>query len=164
MNKKVLAIAVILAVILVMAIFKVTPYSQDFDGHFTMEVPFPKHYSDVSWCWSNKALGCTAEYQADDFNCAIGDRDIIVYYYNSSHLSNGESNLLEYVVNGLTTTYLFKEYQRDGDLVILTNDLGMSMVPTFLVGKCSQTGDEVVFVGGRDLEYVKHFARTIEFK
>ena len=164
MNKKVFVIAVILAIISLIVLFTIFHSStQDFDGHFTMEIPSGTHYSDVAWCWANGALGCKGEYWDDDSDCVIGEKDIVVYYYNNSLLGDGESNAFEHAVNGLNTSYLFKIYQYDGDLIILTNDLGMRRVPTFLVGKSSETGDEAVFVGGRDLDYVKHYADTIEF-
>lgn len=47
--------------------------------------------------------------------------------------------------------------------MIFTNDMGMSAVPTFLAGKSSENGDEIVFVGGRDLNLLKHYANTIKF-
>ena len=37
-------------------------------------------------------------------------------------------------------------------------------MPPYLAGKSSKNGDEVVFVGGRSLNDVKHYANTIEFK
>lgn len=163
MNKKVLLIIMIFAVISLAAQFAVSQSNQDFDGHFMMNVPFGKHYRNVEWCHDNGALGCKAEYWDDDNGCVIGEKDIVVYYYNSSLLSQGESNVLEHALNVLTTTYLFQEYQLDGDLIVLTNGLGMRRVPTFMVGKGSESGDEAVFVGGRDLDYVKQYASTIEF-
>ena len=34
----------------------------------------------------------------------------------------------------------------------------------YLAGKSTKNGDEVVFVGGRNLDDVKHYAKTIKFK
>ena len=88
--------------------------------------------------------------------------DIVVYYYNNSLLLGGESNTLEHVLNGLTTSYLYQA-SKEGDLMILTNDEDMTKMPPYLEGKSSENGDEVVFVGGRSLNDVKHYANTIEF-
>lgn len=54
--------------------------------------------------------------------------------------------------------------QSNGDLIILTNDIGMRKLPPFLAGKSTENGDEVVFVGGRNLDEVMHYANTIKFK
>ena len=86
----------------------------------------------------------------------------MVYYYNNSLLLGGESNTLEHVLNGLTTSYLYQA-SKEGDLMILTNDEDMTKMPPYLAGKSSENGDEVVFVGGRSLNDVKHYANTIEF-
>ena len=162
MNKKVLLIIVVLALIAIMAIFPLHLSNQNFDGLFTMDVPLAKHYSDTAYCWPNGGLGCLKEYWEDNAGCDIEDGDIVVYYYNNSLLSNGESNVFEHAMNVLTTSYLYEVYH-DGDLIILTNDLDMRKMPPYLVGKSNENGDEVVFVGGRNLNDVKHYASTIEF-
>ena len=164
MNKKVLSIIIIVAVIVLMAQFVMALSNQDFDGHFSMNVPFAKHYSDTAYCWPNGGLGCKCEYWEDNAGCDIENGDIVVYYYNNSLLSEGESNALEHAIRGLTTSYLYKMAQNSGDLIILTNDLDMTKMPPFLAGKSTPDGDEVVFVGGRNLDDVKHYANTIKFK
>lgn len=87
---------------------------------------------------------------------------IVVYYYNNSLLSQGESNALEHSLNVLTKSYLFQP-QQDSDFIILTNDVGMKAVPSYLAGVSNDDGSEVVFVGGRNLNDVKHYASTVEF-
>lgn len=164
MNKKVLLIVMIFAIIALFALFGISCSNQDFDGHFTMDVPFGKHYSDTAYCLPNGGLGCKCEYWEDSAGCEIEDGDIVIYYYNNSILSDGESNALEHALNGLTTSYLYQLAQSDGDLIILTNDIDMRKLPPFLAGKSSENGDEIVFVGGRDLDNVKHYADTIKFK
>lgn len=163
MNKKALLIIIILAVISLMAIHAINSSSQDFDGHFTMDVPLSKHYHDVAYCRPNGGLGCKCEYWEDNAGCDIEVGDIVIYYYNESVLAEGESNVYEHAVNALTTSYFYKAYM-DGDLTIMTNDGDMSAMPTYLAGKSTQNGDEAVFVGGRSLDDVKHYADTIEFK
>ena len=163
MNKKVLIVIVILGVILLFAFSSLISANQDFDGKFTMNVPLGNHYSDVAWCLPNGALGCKGEYREDNAGCDIENGDIVVYYYNNSLLAEGESNALEHALNGLTTSYLYQFDSRDGDLYILTNDIGMNALPPFLAGKSNDDGSEVVFVGGTSLNDVKHFAATIEF-
>ena len=163
MNKKVLLIVMIFAIIALFAQFGISYSNQDFDGHFTMNVPLGKHYSDVAYCWANGRLGCKCEYWEDNAGCDIEDGDIVIYYYNSSISSDGESNALQHALNGLTTTYLYNLVQND-DLIVLTNDIDMRGMPPFLAGKSTPNGDEVVFVGGRDLDYVKQYASTIKFK
>ena len=147
-----------------MFVFPLMSLNQDFDGLFTMNVPIGKHYSDVAWCWANGGLGCKNEYWADDdLDGIINDGEIVVYYYNNSLLSKGESNALEHSLNVLTKSYLF-QLQQDSDLIILTNDIGMNAVPSYLVGVSNEDGSEVVFVGGRNINDVKHYASTVEFK
>ncbi|MBQ2653227.1 MAG: hypothetical protein IJF83_06685 [Methanobrevibacter sp.] len=164
MNKKVLLIMLLFAVIASAALFAFAHSNQDFDGHFTMDVPFAKHYSDVAYCWPNGGLGCKCEYWEDGAGCDIEDGDIVIYYYNNSLLVEGESNAFEHAVNGLTTSYFYQIVQNDGDLIVLANDVEMRRLPPFLVGKSSPNGDEVVFVGGRNLDNVKRYANSIEFK
>ena len=163
MSKKILVVIIILAIILLMLVFPFISSNQDFDGLFTMDVPIGKHYSDVAWCWANGGLGCENEYWADDDSDGIiSDGEIVVYYYNNSLLSQGESNALEHSLNVLTKSYLFQP-QQDSDFIILTNDVGMKAVPSYLAGVSNDDGSEVVFVGGRNLNDVKHYASTVEF-
>ena len=164
MNKKVLLIALIFAAIALIAQFGIVHSNQDFDGHFTMDVPLGKHYADTAYCWGNGGLGCKCEYWEDNAGCDIEDGDIVVYYYNNSLLSDGESNAFEHATSALTTSYLYQPVQNDGDLIVMINDLDMRRIPPFLAGKSSENGDEIVFVGGRDLDDVKKYADTIKFK
>ena len=163
MNKKFLIVIVILVLILIFAFSSLISANQDFDGKFTMNVPLGKHYSNVAWCLPNGGLGCEGEYREDNADCDIEEGDIVIYYYNNSLLVEGESNALEHALNGLTTSYFYQFDSRDGELYILTNDIGMKALPPFLVGKSNHDGSEVVFVGGNNLNDVKHFATTIEF-
>lgn len=163
MNRKALVILMILAIVALVAIFALNPSSQDFDGHFTMDVPLAKHYRDVAYCLPSGSLGCKCEYWEDNAGCDIKDGDIVIYYYNNSLLAEGESNAFEHAINGLTTSYLYQAHQ-DGNLVVLTNDIDMKGMPPYLAGKSTQNGDEAVFVGGRNLNDVKRYADTIEFK
>ena len=163
MNKKVLVIIIILAIISLTAIFALNASKQDFEGLFTMNVPLGKHYSNTAYCWPNGGLGSKCEYWEDNAGCDIEDGDIVVYYYNNSLLVDGESNALEHALKGLTTSYLY-HLSESGDLIVLTNDKDMTKMPPYLAGKSSKNGDEVVFVGGRSLNDVKHYANTIEFK
>ena len=57
MNKKVLVIIIILAIVSLMAVFALNTSNQDFDGHFAMDVPLGKHYSDVAYCRPNGGAG-----------------------------------------------------------------------------------------------------------
>ena len=164
MNKKVLVIIIILAIVAVVFVFAPNPSNQDFDGYFTMDVPLGKHYSDVAYCRANGGLGCKCEYWEDNAGCDILDGDIVVYYYNNSLLTGQESDVFEHAINGLTTSYMFQLISRDGDLFILAGDGDMSGVPSYLAGKSNHDGSEAVFVGGRNLDDVKHYANTIKFK
>ena len=138
--------------------------TQDFDGLFTMNVPLGQHYSDVAWCRSNGALGCAKEYWEDDAGCEIDGNEMVCYYYDNSQLVEGESNAWQHAVNDLTVSYLYKVYQKDGNSLVLTNDIGMRNMPQYLVGKVNEDGSKVVFVGGYDLNNLKKSADSIEFK
>ena len=138
--------------------------TQDFDGHFTMKVPLGKHYADVAWCWANGALGCAAEYWEDNAGCEIDGNEMVIYYYNNSQLVDGESNAFQHAVDDLTISYFYELKQNDGNLMILTNDVGMTNMPPYLVGKQNDDGSEVVFVGGYDINNLKNYANSIEFK
>ena len=147
-----------------MAHFVVGHSNQDFDGHFTMDVPFGCHYTNVAWCWSGGGLGCRCEYWDDDAGCDLVDGDIVVYYYNESQLVEGESNILQHAGNTLNTSYLYHVHYGHDDSLILTNDIDMRKMPPYLVGKESPDGSEAVFVGSRNLDDAKHYANTIEFR
>ena len=136
----------------------------DFDGLFAMDVPAGQHYSDVAWCRANGALGCAREYWEDNAGCEIDGNEFVVYYYNNSQLVEGESNAWQHAINDLTGSYLYTVYQDDGDSIILTNDIGMRNMPQYLVGKVNGDGSKVVFVGGYDLDDLKKYADSIEFK
>lgn len=164
MNKKVLLLLVIFAIVIFMSHFVVGHSSQDFDGHFTMDVPLGNHYSDVAWCWSNGRLGCEGEYWEDNAGCELGEGDMVIFYYNNSLLSDGESNAWQHAVNGLNKSYLYQICRDDGDLLILTNDMGMRNLPPYLVGKPNFDGSEAVFVGSKNFDDAMHYASTIKFK
>ncbi len=137
--------------------------NQDFDGLFTMDVPLGQHYSDVAWCWANGALGCAKEYWEDNAGCEIDGDEIVIYYYNNSLLVEGESNAWQHAINDLTTSYLYEIYQNDGDSILLTNDIGMSNMPPYLIGKVNDDGSKAVFVGGYNLDVLKKYSDSIEF-
>lgn len=163
MNKKLLIVIVILAIVLLIFSFPLNLFAQDFEGHFTMNVPMGKQYRDIAYCLPNGGLGSIAEYWEVNTDCEIDDGDIVVYYYNNSLLVEGESSAWQHALNGLTTSYLYQRAPDDGDLVILTNDVDMRRMPPYLAGKSNDDGSEAVFVGGRNLDDVKRYASTIEF-
>ena len=136
----------------------------DFDGLFTMDLPMGQEYSDMSWCLDNKRLSCAAEYWEKDAGCEIDGDEAVMFYYDDSLLVNGESNAFEHAVNVLTRTYLYKLYQKDGDLLILTNDIDMQNLPKYLVGVSNDDGSKAVFVGGYNLNELKAYASSIKFK
>ena len=138
--------------------------TQDFDGLFKMKVPLGQHYSNEAWCWSSGALGCKNEYWEKNADCELDGNEMVILYYNNSLLSDGESNAWQHTINGLTTSYFYEIYQNDGNLIILTNDMGMRNMPTYLVGKVNDDGSEVVFVGGHNLDNLKKYASSIEFE
>ena len=163
-KKKLLLLIVILALVCVTAVNSFATSSQDFDGLFTMDVPLGQHYSDLGWCYSNKPLGCTKQYCEDNSDCVIGKDDFAVYYYDDSQLSVGESNVADHSLHVLTTTFLYDFYQSDGDLIILHNDIGMRNLPEYVVGVTNDDESKVVFVGGYDLDMLKKYADSVEFK
>ena len=138
--------------------------SQDFDGNFTMDVGFGKHYEDVSWCRPNGALGCAGEYWEDDAGCDLEENDIVVYYYDNSLLVDGESNAWQHAVNDLTMSYLYEIVQDDGDLVVLKTDIYMHNTAPYLVGKSNADGSKAVFIGGYHPDELKKYADSVEFK
>lgn len=163
MNKKILAAIIILSIVSLMCVFSISMSAKNFDGHFTMNVPMGKQYRDIAYCLPNGGLGSIAEYWDVNTNCEIEDGDIVIYYYNNSLLSDGESSAWQHALNGLTTSYLYQRAPDDGNLVILTNDIDMKGMPPYLAGKSNEDGSEAVFVGGRNLNDVKLYANTIEF-
>lgn len=161
MGKKIILFGVLVLVFLVLLSFNFA--NQDFDGKFTMNVPIGTHYSDTAYCLPNGKLGCVGEYWPDNSDCVIDDGDIVVFYYNNSLLQDGEANAYEHALGTLTNSYLYHLEQRDGDLIILTNSIEMQNLPPYLAGKVSGGGNEVVFVGGKNLNDVKRYANSIEF-
>ena len=163
MNKKILVVIIILAIGLLIYAFPINLFAQDFEGHFTMNVPMGKQYRDVAYCLPNGDLSSAAEYWEVNTDCEIDDGEIVVYYFNNSILSDGESNALQHALNGLTTSYMYQQASNDGNLIVLTNDIDMKGLPPYLAGKSNEDGSEAVFVGGRNLNDVKNYANTIEF-
>lgn len=164
MNKKVILILIIImAFIFIMAVTSIKS-SQDFDGLFVMDIPMGEHFTDVAYCLPNGALGCSREYLDDNTGCWLEDDDIMICYYNDSYLAQGESDAWQHAVNGLTTTYLYQIVQDDGNSLVLTNDIGMKMMPPYLVGVKNDDGSKAVFVGGYHLDELKNYANSVEFK
>ena len=144
----------------------IMPFSStyDFDGLFTMDIPIGKHYSNAAWCKPSGGLGCANEYWEDNAGCEIDQDEFVVYYYNNSILCDGESNAWQHAVNGLTTSYLYDVYQNNGGMLVLTNDIGMRNLPPYIVGVTNDDGSEVVFVGGFNLDDLKKYASSVNFK
>lgn len=164
MNKKVIfMLLIIIAFISIMAIGPINS-TQDFDGQFTMDIPMGQNFRDVAYCLPNGALGCSREYLDDDTGCELEDDDIMVCYYNDSYLVEGESNAWQHAVNGLTTSYFYEIVQDDGNSLVLTNDIGMRMMPPYLVGVKNDDASKAVFVGGYHLDDLKKYANSVEFK
>ena len=164
MNKKVILILIIImALISIIAVTSIKS-SQDFDGLFKMNIPIGQHFTDVAYCLPNGALGCSREYLDDNTGCELEDDDIMICYYNDSYLVEGESNAWQHAVNGLTTSYFYQIAQNDGDLLVLTNDMGMKMMPPYLVGVKTADGSKAVFVGGYHLDDLKNYANSVEFR
>ncbi len=161
MNKKIfiLILFVIIALVVIMPITS----TQDFDGNFTMEVPFCSHYSNVAWCWANGALGCSDEYWEENAGCDLDENEMVVYYYDDSLLMDGESNAFQHAVNDLTSTYLYEICQNEGNSLVLKTDYSMHNTPKYLAGKVNDDASKVVFVGGQNLDDVMQYADTIEF-
>ncbi|WP_406537106.1 hypothetical protein [Methanobrevibacter sp.] len=136
----------------------------DFDGLFTIDLPRGQNYWNVAWCHSNGALGCKNEYWEKDAGCEINGNEVVIYFYNNSLLSDGESNAWQHAINDLTSSYFYKVDQNDGNLIVLTNDIGMRNMPPYLVSKVNNDGSKVVFVGGHNLDDLKKYADSIEFK
>ena len=90
---------VIVALILVMPISS----TYDFDGHFTMDVPLAKHYSDVAWCRPNGALGCAAEYWEDSAGCELDGNEFIVYYVSNFDFQKLEFSELKQLIDSIRT-------------------------------------------------------------
>ena len=163
-GKKFLLLIPILALIIVMMLATFPLVTQNFDDLFTMNTQIGKHYSDVAYCLPNGALGCQKEYWEENSGCEINDDECVVYYYDNSWLVDGESNAWQHAINTLTGTYLYNISQEEGDLAILTNDLGARNMPPDLVGVSNNDGSKVVFVGGFYLENLKACANSVVFK
>lgn len=155
---------IIPVVIVALVILMPLNSTQNFNGLFSMDIPLGQHYSDVSWCKANGALGCAAEYWEDNAGCELDDNEFIVYYYDNSLLVEGESNVWQHAINDLTISYFYKIKEKDGNLVVLTNDIDMQNTPPYLVGISKDDGSEAVFVGGHNLNDLKSRAKSIEFR
>ncbi len=164
MGKKLGVLCIVLLLVSVTVVFAVQNNTQDFDGNFTMNVPIGKEYYDASYCLPNGRLGCVMEYWDVNSGCQMADDDIVMYYYDNSCLVKGETNAWQHAIDTLTTSYLYKPYQNEGNLVILTNDIGMSNMPPYIVGVTNNDQSKVVFVGGYHLDDLKHYANTVKFK
>ena len=163
-SKKVSLLLIIIVLSLIIGLSSLAFANQDFDGLFTMNVPIGQHYSDVAYCKPNGELGSAKEYWEDNSNCKIDEDEMVIYYYNNSLLVQGESNAWQHAVDDLTSSYLYKFYQEDGNLLVLTNDIGMRNLPKYVVGQTTDDGSEAVFVGGYNLDTLKNYANSIEFK
>lgn len=165
MSKKTLfIIIVILAFIGLVAVHSIQPSRENFEDLFEMDVPQGQHFEDKAVCLPNGRLGCTKEFWEVNSGCEMGKNDIVVYYYDNSCLVDGESNAWEHAIFALTKSYLYEPYKREDNLVILTNDLGSSSMPPFIVGTHNDDGSKVVFVGGYNLDDLMKYAKSIEFK
>lgn len=163
MGKKILVAIAILALISIIALFAFQNNAQDFDGDFTMNVPMGKQYYDASYCLPNGRLGCVKEYWDVNTGCEMGENDIVVYYYDNTCLVEGETNAWQHAIGTLTTSYFYKSYQDEGNLVILSNDIGMRNMPLYIVGVANEDASKVVFVGGYHLDDLKHYANSVKF-
>lgn len=163
MGKKILLAIVILALISITVVFAFQNNTQDFDGNFAMNVPIGKQYYDIAYCLPNGRLGSTMEYWDANSGCQMTEDEIVVYYYDDSYLVAGENNALEHAINTLTTSYLYKFSQNDGNLMILTNDIGMRNMPPYIVGVVNDDASKVVFVGGYHLDNLKYYANSVKF-
>ena len=155
---------VILLLISLTVVFAFQNNTRDFDGNFTMKVPMGKKYYDVSYCLPNGRLGSAMEYWDVDSGCEMAQNDIVVYYYDDSYLVDGETDAWQHAIHTLTTSYLYKYSQKDGNLVILTNDVGMRNMPPYIVGIANNDASKVVFVGGYNLNDLKYYANSVKFK
>ncbi len=112
-----------------------------------MDVPLGQHYSDVAWYWANGAVGCVKEYWEDNAGCEIDGNELVIYYYDNSQLVEGESNVWQHAINDLTTSSFYEIYQNDGDSILLINDIEMSNMRPYLIGKVNDDESKVIFVG-----------------
>lgn len=162
-NKKTIMFIIILIIV---ALFLIMPSSStyDFEGLFTIDLPPGQNYWNVAWCHEGGGLGCKNEYWERDAGCDINGKEVVVYYYNGSLLEPGQTDVGQYAVDTLNKSYIYQFYQSDGDLIVLKNDIGMHAVPPFMVGKISDDRSEAVFVGGCNLDDLKEYSRSVEFK
>lgn len=158
-SKKFLLLLPFIALIFVAVVSSVTIANQDFDGLFTMNTHIGEHFTEVWSCYQSKPLGCNKLYWEDN-----SDGELILVYYDDSNLMSYESNAWQYAINILNTTYLYKFYEEDGNLIVLTNDITMRNLPPYLVGVSNDDGSKAVFVGGYNLGELKTYAKSIEFR
>ena len=137
--------------------------TQNFDGLFTMDVPIGQHYNNDGWCWASGGLGCAKEYWEENAGCEIDNDEMVVYYYDTSVLVDGESNTVQHALKTLNTSYMYHINQNDGNFFVLTNDIGMRNIPPYIVGVANDDGSEVVFVGGYNLNDLIKRADSVEF-
>ena len=165
MNKKFFSIFVIvLALIGLAGIYSIQPSRENFEDLFEMNVPHGQHFKDIAYCLPNGGLGCTKEFWDVNSDCEIDNGDIVVYYYDDSYLVEGESDAWQHALNALTTSYFYEPYQKQGNLVILTNDLESGSIPPYIVGAHNDDGSKVVFVGGYNLNDLIGYANSLKFK
>lgn len=140
------------------------PYTnQNFDNLFTMEFPLGKEYVDISSNRSSGSLGSAREYVDNNSDGNLRQGDINIYYYDTSLLNSSQTNLLNHVLDDLTSTYSYQLNQNETDLIILQNENEMCGMPFFLAGKASDDGSKVVFAGGENLSELEQYVKTIEF-
>ncbi|WP_407375315.1 hypothetical protein [Methanobrevibacter sp.] len=162
MGKKIFTIFLV-AVIAVLALGSFAfatdePYdTQNFGGSFNMTVHLGEVYVPSQ---SNGSLGSVCEYINNNSDGNFRKGDINIYYYNESVLADNETDVLEHALGDLTTTYSYQINQND-DLIILQNDKEMCGIPFFLVGKTN--GNEVVFLGGENMNELTQYANSIKF-
>lgn len=135
------------------------PYmNQTFDNLFSIELPLGENYSIAP---QNGSLGSACEYYQPSTNGNFRNGSIVVYYYDNSILDKNESDVLEHVLNDLTTTYSY-QLNQNSDVKILQNDVDMCGIPPFLAGKSN--GNQVVLIGGENLGELESYVATIDFK
>ncbi len=157
MNKYI--IALLLALIIALFCVPVNSY-QSFDDKFYVNTQPGEHYEDVAWCRANGALGCAAEYWEDDAGCEIDGDEVVIYYYNESIIAD-ESSVYEHVKRSLTTTYLYEEQQHKGKIIFFTCTIEMRNMPRYIA--CVGHNDEVVCVGGNNLDKIEQYAESVTF-
>ena len=163
MSKKLLVTFIILSLISLTAVYTIQSNNYDFEGLFSMNVPFGKEYEDIAYCFPNGRLGCAKEYWDVSSGCQMSENEIVIFYYDDSYLVDGETNTLNHAINTLTTSYFYEFLPREDNLMILTTDIGLKDMPPYLVGVVNNDKTEVVFVGGYHLNELKNYANSIKF-